>query len=155
NDGKPIEGVSVEVYQRRGGREDMPGFITEDKVFIGKTGTDGRFALPNRPAPAHETVGGYKLADNPFRKIDVVGTNGLLLARLSKRTADPASAEEGPVEYHFLRIFDFNVAYLRGHTDEYVHLLQTRFAPPAAPKPMDIARLYFKPGMPPGRASYQ
>src|SRR5262249_47742613 len=140
------EGVNVEIYQRQGSRDDPPGFFSDDKLAIGATPANGRFPLPNRPAPAHETPGGYKQADNPFGNIDMTGTNGLLLARLSK---------EGVTEYHFLRIFDFNVAYLRGNQNEYVHILQTAFAPPGAPKRMDTTRLYFEPGMPPGRASFR
>src|SRR5439155_14608663 len=109
HDGKPLEGVSVELYQRQGGRDPMPGFFMDEKLAIGTTLANGRFTLPNRETPAHETVSGYKLTDNPFGKIDVAGGNGLMLARLSK---------DGASEYHFLRIFDFNVACLRGETGE-------------------------------------
>lgn len=145
NNGQPLSGVRVEIFQRQSDGE-FKGFITDDALAVGTSGLDGRFELPNRPTPEHQTVGGYTLRPNPWGLIDVVGVNGLLLARLSRPEGE---------EYHFLRIFDFNVAALRGHADTYVHPVQTQFAPPDAPKPIDMSRLFFFDHLRPDRVSLQ
>ena len=151
-DGRPAEGVAVDLYQRRGSREDLAGFVPDDKLVVGRTGADGRFVLPNRAAPAGETPRGFRLADNPFGKIDPVGMNGVLLAHLSKYDAE---GKEGWDEWHFLSIFDFNLAFVRGMTEEYVHPIQTHFAPPGGPKRVDITEPFYDADLPAGVARFR
>ncbi|MBN2563120.1 MAG: hypothetical protein JXQ75_19515 [Phycisphaerae bacterium] len=127
NAGTPLSGVQVDMFQMMSEGEHA-GMITGrgrgDPICSAKTGADGRLTLLNLPAPSHKTAGGYELRPNPFGKIATDGSNALLLLRLR---------QDGQEEFHFLRLFDCNVAYVRGTTKEYVHLLHTQFAAPDAP----------------------
>lgn len=134
NDGQPLGGVEIAMFQRMADEEGV-GRVTGsgpgEPLFAGTTGIRGRLALPNQPAPTHTSPGGYTLRPNPFGKIALDGSNGLLLLRLSHL---------GATEYHFLSLFDCNVAYLRGHVREYVHRIPTRFGPlDAPPAPTGVA----------------
>ncbi len=126
NDGSALEGVEVEVFQLTAEGEyagTIVGAGPSDPLCAATTDASGRAVLPNRDAPSNKTPGGYELRPNPFGKIAVDGSNGLLLLRLRQNGAE---------EYHFLRLFDCNVAYLRGAHREYVHKLWTRFGDPDA-----------------------
>lgn len=127
NVGIPLTGVQVDAFQLMAEGPDA-GMITGanrgEPLYSGTTGSDGRLALPDLAAPLHQTPRGYTLRPNPFGKIALDGSNGLLLLRLR---------QEDREEFHFLRLFDCQVARLRGAEQEYVHSLWTRFAAPESP----------------------
>ena len=54
---------------------------------------------------------GYELRPNPFGKIAPDGSNGLLLLKIRDGESE---------EYHFLRLYDCNLACLHGAKDEYL-----------------------------------
>lgn len=133
NAGTPLPGTQVDVYQLMSEGEHagaVAGLGGTDPLFSVQSGPDGRVSLLDRPAPSHTTPAGYELRPNPFGKISVDGSNGLLLLRLQHGASE---------EFHFLRLFDCNVAYLRGHTSDYVHRLSTHFGAAAAPNPPPYA----------------
>ncbi len=134
NTGRPIEGVEISLYQRWTDPENTfikgdwkcPWAYGPDPLFAGRTGPDGIFVLPNQKVTPHDTPWGYQLRDNPWGQINVVGDNVLLLAKLNYRDQEA---------FHWLRLHDANVGYLRGHTDEFAFDLHTRFAAASAPQP--------------------
>jgi hypothetical protein len=135
NTGKPLEGVQVSLYQRWVDPDNTfivgdwrcPWAYGPDPVFAGKTGKDGRFLLPNQKVTPHDTPEpGYHLRDNPWGQINVVGDNVLLLAKINY---------EGMEEFHWLRLHDANVGYLRGQTEEFTYEIRTRFPDAGAPEP--------------------
>lgn len=129
NDGSPAADVDIDVYQLMADGEfagAIVGLGPSDPLFSAVTASTGRVALPNQDAPAHATPGGYTLRPNPFGKIATDGSNGLLLIRLRRAQSE---------EFHFLRLLDCNVAYLRGAHKEYIHRIHTRFGPEGAPPP--------------------
>lgn len=130
NAGAPLPGVNVDVFQlqsegpnagRIAGVASMSG---GDPLVSSVTGADGRAELVPLPAPEHRSPDGYLLRPNPFGKIAVDGSNGLLLLRLRSRDAE---------EFHFLSLATLNLAYLRGHSKEYVHRVASRFGPADGP----------------------
>ena len=130
NEGSPLAGVQVDAFQLMSEGE-FAGFIAGsgrgDPLYSAETDGQGRVALLDMEAPAHTTFGGFGLRPNPFGKIATDGSNGLLLLRLRQGKA------EG---YYFIRLYDCNIAFLRGQRDQYVRQLRTRFAgveAPAAP----------------------
>lgn len=128
--GVPLEGVRVDAYQLQATGE-LAGYIAgtspRDPLYSSVTGPDGRVDLLNLDAPQHTTPGGYRLCANAFGKIAVDGRNGLLLLKLQSGDAE---------EYHFLRLFDANVAYLRGHEKQWLVEVRTNFGVPDGPKPV-------------------
>jgi hypothetical protein len=127
NVGTPLADVQVDAFQLIVEGEyagAIGGYGREDPLYSAVTGADGRLTLLDLPAGPHKAPDGYTLRPNPFGKIAPDGSNGLLLLRLR---------HGGREEFHFLRLYDCNLAYLRGHTEEYVRLLDTRFGAPGAP----------------------
>ncbi|MCZ6683234.1 MAG: hypothetical protein O7B26_08620, partial [Planctomycetota bacterium] len=127
NIGAALENVEVDVFQLMSDGEFAGAIVGADEtspLFSAVTDAKGRVALPNIDVESHVTPNGYELRPNPFGKIALDGSNGLLMLRVRHRSAE---------EYHFVRLFDCNIAYLRGAQDEYVHRIPTRFATPQAP----------------------
>ncbi|HVP12529.1 MAG TPA: CARDB domain-containing protein [Phycisphaerae bacterium] len=126
NAGLPLPGVQIDGFQLLAEGEYagcIAGAGRGDPLFSAQTDQQGRLVLPDLPAPAARTPGGYELRPNPFGKIATDGSNGLLLLRLRQGKAE---------EYYFLRLYDCNIACLRGQRDMYLRQLRTRFAGPAA-----------------------
>ncbi len=127
NSGQPLADVQVDVFQLMAEGEfagTIAGHSRQDPLYSTSTGADGRVALLDQETPPHQTPGGYELRPNPFGKIAIDGSNGLLLLRLRKGNNE---------EFHFLRLYDCLVAALRGQTTECVVRLPTRFATPGSP----------------------
>jgi len=144
NMGTPLEGVELTFYQRwvdpRNtfivGDWKAPWAYGPDPVFSGKTGKDGAYLLPNRKTTHHDTPEpGYHLRDNPWGAINVVGDNVLFLAKVNY---------EGQEEFHWLRLHDANVGYLRGHEDEFYFEIYTRFPDAGAPEPPQQVKPVFQ-----------
>ncbi len=125
--GKPLANAEVEVYQK-----DMnTGMMEGAPKHKGKTDSEGRFALTNRPwfpiegAAARQTPAtppgatlttatGCTLKPNPFGYIDVVGRNGLFMVR---------AHSGGKWYYEFMTVGDFNCEYARGHKDQATYTI--------------------------------
>lgn len=126
--GAPLEGVRVDVYQLQAGGE-LKGYIAgagpRDPLYSSVTGPDGRVDLLNQDAPSHQSPGGYALRANAFGRIATDGSNGLLLLKIQSGDAE---------EYHFLRLFDANVAFLRGNKQQWTIEVRTNFGVPDGPK---------------------
>ncbi len=104
NQGNPVNGVQVNLYQRTG-PIDWIGEASIDNIpeITGTTGPDGRFLLTNRSANGGITTKtNHTLQDNPFGIIDVVAKETRFLVRLQKDNHE---------EFWWLDITDFNLAY--------------------------------------------
>ncbi len=126
--GAPLEGVRVDAYQLQSDGE-LKGYIAgtgpRDPLYSTVTGPDGRVDLLNQDAPSHQSPGGYTLRANAFGRIATDGSNGLMLLKFQSGEAE---------EYHFLRLFDANVAYLRGNKKQWMIEVRTNFGVPDGPK---------------------
>lgn len=125
--GQPVPDAAVRIWQR----DDRTNVLRGEPLFTGRTGPDGRYLLPNRPAPRVVTHGdergGYELRDNPFGLINVVGRNGVIFLELTAR---------GQTDYAFLEIPEFNVAHVRQGGREATVTVATQLpAQGAAPPP--------------------
>jgi hypothetical protein len=78
----------------------------------GRTDSEGRFPLRNRPADHHATATGCELRDNPFGPIHCVGFNSVFLIIVEK---------DGVERYGFITVPDFNTEWYRGNK-EYAEL---------------------------------
>ena len=85
------------------------------------TDENGLAVLPNRDVISHVTLTGHQLRPNPFATIDVVGTNGIFLIEMESSEC---------TNYEWLTIFELNLAYWDGHTDEAVFTKTLRCPPP-------------------------
>jgi hypothetical protein len=127
NAGLPLAGVQVDAFQLMSEGEfagTIFGSGRADPLYSAQTDQQGRVTLVDMQAPANKTPGGYELRPNPFGKIATDGSNGLLLFRLRQGKSE---------EYYFLRLYDCNIAYLRGQREVYIRQLRTRFGGPEAP----------------------
>jgi formylglycine-generating enzyme required for sulfatase activity len=116
NDGQPMDGVEVSVYQA----------VTGD-------GSSGPYSqdFDNIPDIAGVTDGQglLTLGDAPFGDIETIGSPaGIVLIKLEQ----PATGE---LAYAWLEMIDVNLAYWRGETDVYTH--DIRF--PIGPKRLRLA----------------
>lgn len=119
-DGSPLAGAKVKIWQF----SDLK--ITDDNVVADGlvADADGVLKLPDQdslePADYTTLTGHTMLKKNPFGRIDVVGSNTVLMLSV-----------EGfeQKDYRFLRVADLNRAFWRGHKDHYTHDVITRIAP--------------------------
>jgi len=147
--GQPIPGAKVEVFQRatevdpngQGGEDqgvqyaaviengDFSGQnLSKEPVIVGQTDETGVMRLPNRPVKEVITLNGFHRRPNPFGNINVGGSRGLMVARVTK---------DDKVSYFWLSIYDFNVAWFRGQKDKFVRVLRTpnrALSSPVAPR---------------------
>jgi hypothetical protein len=129
NSGRPLPNVQIDAYQLQGDG-DYAGYIAGagrgDPLYSAPSDSAGRFTLPDQDAPAHQTPSGYALRPNPFGKIAVDGSNGLLLFKLESAESE---------SYFFLTLLDAHEAFLQGHRDEWVVEMRTPFGDGGAPPP--------------------
>jgi hypothetical protein len=118
--GRALANVQVDAYQLQGSGE-FAGYIagagSGEPIYSAATDERGRLTLLDQDTPTQKSPLGYAVRPNPFGIIAPDGSNGLLL--LALRDGEAA-------EYHFLRLYDCNLAYLHGQKDEYVRILETR-----------------------------
>lgn len=120
NAGNPTSGVSLRLYQRQDGE-----WVGGSPDIEGVTDANGVFVLPNRSVNGGVTTAtGHVLHDNPFGSIDVVGNRNQFLLHLRKGDHE---------EYSWLKLTDFNLAYWRGHTAVYTHVIESNTPGPLAP----------------------
>jgi hypothetical protein len=126
NQGNPASDVQVALYQRSG-PFDWLGLPEIDNTaeISGTTGIDGRMALANRDAHGGTvTRVGQSLRDNPFGPVDIVGVQNRFLLKLS-------AGEH--VEFHWLDITSFNLAYWMGDTISHTFTITSHVPSSAAP----------------------
>ncbi len=126
NQGNPAADVQIALYQRTG-PWDWTGQMGVDNTpeMSGTTDANGVFPLPNRSANGGTvTRNGHVLHDNPFGVVDIVGNQGLLLIRL---------ARQEHVEFHWLDITQFNLAYWMGDVLSHTFTISSHVPPANAP----------------------
>ncbi|MBN1917453.1 MAG: carboxypeptidase regulatory-like domain-containing protein [Verrucomicrobia bacterium] len=128
--GLPLDGATVTVYQKleiSGVGERIPNI----PKFTGTTDANGIFVFPNVSLGEKSLFWadtGDVLNDNPFGYIWCVGPNGVFLIKVQKG---------GAVDYVWVDITDFNIAYWHGNTTEATYVRDTalggggQYAPPA------------------------
>lgn len=125
NAGKPVPQARITAYQRG---EETEGVFREPPTFVVTTNARGEAVLPNRDAPHHQTDRGFTLHPNPFGKINVVGTNGVLFMKVQAR---------GQTDYIWMDITELNLAFWQGQKKRAVFTKSTHIPPvgaPAAPR---------------------
>lgn len=144
--GLPVQGAKVEIFQRgtavdpkgkpsadhgvlyypviEDGNFDRP--VSKLPVIVGTTDRNGILRLPNRPVKEVKTLNGFHRRPNPFGNINVVGQRGLMLVRVTKHNR-PC--------FFWLEIYDFNVAWFRGHKDRFTITLKTPYGSASSPLP--------------------
>jgi len=119
--GRTLPGVQVDAYQLQSTGE-YAGYIAgaggQEPIYSAPTDEHGRLALLEQETPTQPSPLGYELRPNPFGKIAPDGSNALLLLKVRDGESE---------EYHFLRLYDCNLACLHGAKDEYVQEIRTRF----------------------------
>jgi len=128
NAGKPVPNAKLTAYQRS---EETGGVFREPAAFIVTTDAKGEAVLPNQPAPIHRTDRGFTLHPNPFGKINVVGTNGVLFIKVQAR---------GQTDYTWMDITELNLAYWQGQKKRAVFTKPTHIPPAGAPAPPTALR---------------
>ena len=136
--GNPVPDATLRFHQKKWQFSDEPvpedGTLTdeihdiEEGQVIGATpdfelttDENGLAVLPNRDVISHITLTGHQLRPNPFATIDVVGTNGIFLIEMESSEC---------TNYEWLTIFEVNLAYWDGQTDEAVFTKTLRCPPP-------------------------
>ena len=136
--GNPVSDAVLRFHQKKWQLSDEPvpedGPLTdeihdiEEGQVIGATpdfevttDENGLAVLPNRDVISHVTLTGHQLRPNPFATIDVVGTNGIFLIEIESSEC---------TNYEWLSIFELNLAYWDGQTDEAIFTKTLRCPPP-------------------------
>ena len=113
--GQPASGLAIDVYQ-----SSLNTIRLNSKIYTGVTDGAGKIALPNRPVTAISTTAtNHQLNPNPFGDIHVVGLNGILLIKISYG---------GAVEYKYIDISEFNLAYWNGNITDATYDINTTLA---------------------------
>jgi len=130
NQGNPVSGVTVSLYQRSWGPNQYGsrfGTIDDTPEISGITDASGLVLLPNRSVGASTSTNtGHTLSDNPFATINVVGNNDEFILELTKGTHQ---------EYRWLDITSFNLAKWRGGSSTATIDIQSHVPAASAPVP--------------------
>ena len=121
--GKPLPNARVAFWQ-----DNADNILAGDPMFSGNTDTEGKFVLPNRPAPACRTESGFTLRDNPFGQVDVTGAHGLFFIRITAR---------GQSDYTWLDIAEINMSVWNGNKNLATYPRKTHISPMGGLKPPD------------------
>ena len=126
NQGNPVSGVQVTVYQRTGPWDSTGQMGVDDTAEIsGTTDSNGVFPLPNRSANGGTvTQNGHVMHDNPFGVVDIIGNQGLFLISLARQEHE---------EFHWMDITQFNLAYWMGDTISHTFTISSHVPPANAP----------------------
>jgi hypothetical protein len=129
SEGEPLKDANVTIYQRI--RTSADGeHIPNIPKFTGTTDQNGIYVIPNVSLSEKSlfwTDIGDDLNDNPFGYIWCIGVNGVFLIKVEK---------DGAVDYDWIDITEFNIAYWNGNTAEATYVRDTaigramQFAPP-------------------------
>jgi sugar lactone lactonase YvrE len=124
--GKPVPNARIGFWQ-----EDEEGVYQGSPAFVGSTDMEGKFVLPDRPAPHVTTAEGFTLHDNPFGQISVTGARDVFFIRITAR---------GQNDYAWLDIADLNMAVWNGNKTLATYPRRTHIPPLGAPRPPDNLR---------------
>lgn len=111
--GGPINGAQVALYQKNPNTED----IDNTPEITGTTDSQGVITLTNRAvATTFTTATNHTLKNNPFGDINVVGTNGTMLIKITKNNKE---------DYRWLTITDLNLSFWLGNTTSATYTIKT------------------------------
>ena len=120
-DGSPLTEANITVYQRTV-IDGVGARIPNVPKFQGATDADGVYALPNVPVDSSlfaHTETGNELRPNPFGYISNHGANGTFLLRIEKN---------GFIDYKWIDITRFNLAYWQGQNMHATYEIKTRLS---------------------------
>ena len=108
--GCSVPDAAVAFYQRDAasgeavhGEADAKRRIDNQAEFTGFTDAAGHLTLPNRPSGSPQTTAtGFRLHDNPFGQIEVIGSGNLGLLKVQK---------DGHEQFTWLSVADLNLDY--------------------------------------------
>jgi hypothetical protein len=130
-DGEPIPNAKVKVWQFSDMKIDDKNVVAEGLT----ASADGVLKLPDQDsgeAADYTTITGHTmLKKNPFGRIEVVGSNTVLMLKVEGY---------GQKDYRFIRIADLNRAYWKGYHDAYIHDVRTQISPARVDWANDIAK---------------
>lgn len=117
-DGRPAAGAEIKIWQSNYGWDPPKHPIDDSKsdvdvYFEGTLDEHGRLDLPDQETGEPEpftTLTGHTLRPNIFGRIHVVAFNGNMLVRVKW---------QGEYYYHMMLLWEYNLAYWRGHTNHY------------------------------------
>ncbi len=111
---EPVGNAEVFFYQKNPADE----VFDSTPEIKGTTDDEGRIDLSNRETPTVITETGHSLRPNPFGKINVVGTNGIMIVQVFK---------DGKEGYGFFLLTDLNMEYWKGNKSAAVVEVNTNF----------------------------
>lgn len=119
-DGTPLPNAEVKEWQFSGTQ-----IVDRNVVASGqRTGKDGVLKLPDQESGEADDVttvtGHTMLKKNPFGRIEVVGTNTILLLKIQAN---------GQTDYRFVNIMELNKAFAKGYKDRYTLDIRTQISP--------------------------
>ena len=110
---RPLPDAQIACWQdEEGVYEGMP-------AFVGATDKEGKFVLPNRPAPTVTTAAGFTLRDNPFGQITLSGPKDTLFLRITARDQ---------TDYAWLDVAELNRAYWNGNKNIATYVRRTHLS---------------------------
>ena len=101
--GKPLSNAEVGIYVS--GDDQVYSSIP---TFLLQTNQTGVINIPNRKSPITTTTSGFTSQDNPFGRINVVGSNGVMLIQVKY---------DGQEAYYLLNITEFVIPAYLGETE--------------------------------------
>ncbi|MDO8658771.1 MAG: Ig-like domain-containing protein [Candidatus Levybacteria bacterium] len=111
--GSPINEAQAALYQKNPNTED----IDNTPEITGVTDSQGVITLTNRAVTTtFTTATNHTLKNNPFGDINVVGTNGTMLIKITKNNKE---------DYRWLTITDLNLAFWQGNTNSATYTIKT------------------------------
>lgn len=119
-DGTPLPAAEVKIWQFSGMQ-----IVDKNVVASGlRAGSDGVLKLPDQDSGEASDVttatGHTMLKKNPFGRIEVVGSNTVLLLKVQGY---------GQADYRFVNIMELNKAYAKGYKDRYTLDVRTQISP--------------------------
>lgn len=129
--GAPLSAAKVRIWQFSGMQILDKNLVTSGVL----AGMDGVLKLPDQDsleATDVTTLTGHTLLKrNPFGRIDVVGSNTVLLLKIEAH---------GQTDWRFVRCIDLNKAFHMGYRDAYTMDIATQIAPARLDFSADLAR---------------
>jgi photosystem II stability/assembly factor-like uncharacterized protein len=116
---RPLPGATLTFYQDKDRLFDPPA------KFVLTSDSQGYATLPNRTCyGSFTTATGHTLHDNPWGLINVVGTNAVFFVKIEAASQ---------VDYQYMEILPFNIAYWSGFTDSFTYNFQANVIPGGRP----------------------
>lgn len=114
--GQPLALTQVNLYQRNASDD------TYDNTpeISGTTDANGMLTLPNRSVTTVTTATGHSLKANPWGQVNVVGTNGTFLVKVTSGQSQ---------DWRWLTLADANLAYWAGNKTTATYSIATNIDP--------------------------